>query len=290
MPSLVNPLDAAAARRRPELRGPRSRAVGASRWVGLALAATLATGCQYGAYFFRDTHRPMQALELRMDPTARRTCLLVLMPGMLNLPEAYVEHGFVADAVAASRRCDIVAIDAHNGYYREDSLRRSVGQDILTLAERRGYEDIWLIGSSMGGMGALLVAQEYPNRIAGVVLFAPYFGGSALIRSIVDAGGLAAWRGPEDPNPHDPDEYQAALWVWLQGYATHPDRMPPLYLAVGSEDGTRVGVDLLAQDLPASHHGTAPGGHTWATWRVLWRRLLRSPPWDPRAGTPRFDR
>ena len=75
------------------------------RTASLALlAATLAAGCNYGAYFFRETHRPMQALEARMDPDVRRSCLLVMMPGMLDLPDDYLRHGFVADAAAASRR------------------------------------------------------------------------------------------------------------------------------------------------------------------------------------------
>ncbi|MCB9593835.1 MAG: alpha/beta fold hydrolase [Sandaracinaceae bacterium] len=255
----------------------------------MALAMLVATGCNYGAYFFRDTHRPMQAMEARMDGDARRTCLLVLMPGMLNLPDDFFEHGFVEDAIASSRRCDIVAPDAHFGYYTDGSLRRQIAADILTVADERGYEDIWLVGVSMGGMGALLVAQDQPELVDGVVLFAPFLGDDALIRSIDAAGGLAEWDAPEDANPNDADEYDDALWVWLQGYATHADRMPPLYIGVGRDDSLRPGIDLLAAHLPESHHGQAEGGHKWDTWRVMWRRLLASPPWDPRGPAPRID-
>ncbi|MCB9597674.1 MAG: alpha/beta fold hydrolase [Sandaracinaceae bacterium] len=255
----------------------------------LLLVALLASGCQYGAYFFRDTHRPMQALEVRMDPSTRRTCLLVFMPGMLNLPDAYLEHGFIADAVAASRRCDVVSVDAHFGYYRDRTLARQVGRDILLVAEERGYTDIWIVGSSLGGMGALMVARENPEHIDGVVLFGPFFGDDALVRTIADAGGLEAWDGGEgDPSVFEPDP--AALWSWLRGYATHPERMPALYVGVGADDGMRTGVELLTALLPETHHGLAPGGHAWDTWRVLWRRLLVSPPWDPRGEEPRIDR
>ena len=66
--------------------------------------------------------------------------------------------------------------------------------------------------------------------------------------------------------------------------------MPALYIGVGAQDGMRVGVELLTDHLPASHHGLAEGGHAWDTWRVLWRRLLSSPPWDPRDTPPRIDR
>lgn len=253
------------------------------RLLGCLLAASLLTGCHYAAYFWRDTREPMLALEVRGEPGVRQRCLLVMMPGMLNLPDEYVRRGFVEDALAASRRCDILAVDAHFGYYRTRTVARRVGEDILFIAEQRGYEDIWLLGSSMGGMGALLVAQAYPDRVDGVVLFAPYFGDTRLLRSIADAGGLAEWEGSSAGGA------EAALWTWLRGYATHPDRMPSLYLGVGDEDGTRLGFDLLAAHLPAAQHGLAPGGHAWATWRVLWRRLLASPPWDPHR-TPRIDR
>ncbi|MBX3274832.1 MAG: alpha/beta fold hydrolase [Sandaracinaceae bacterium] len=253
-------------------------------WLGWLIAVALATGCQYGAYFMRDVREPMLGLEVRVDPHVRQRCLIVLMPGMLNLPDAYLDHGFVEDALAASRRCDLVALDAHNGYYRARTLTRRVGEDVLVVAEQRGYEDIWLVGSSMGGMGALLVAQAYPDRVDGVVLFAPWFGDTRLLRSIEAAGGLVAWDG------RDARGDQAALWRWLRGYATHPEDMPPLYLGIGDEDGTRLGFELLAAHLPATHHGRAPGGHAWGTWRVMWRRLLDPPPWDRRGETPRIDR
>lgn len=243
----------------------------------------LVSGCHYAAYFMRDTREPMLAFEVRAEPGVRQRCLLVMMPGMLNLPDVYLQRGFVQTALAASGRCDVLAIDAHWGYYRTRTLTERIGEDILLLAELRGYEDIWVLGSSMGGMGALLVAQAYPDRIDGVVLLAPYFGDTRLLRAIVDAGGLAAWDGSGGHGA------EASLWRWLRGYATHPEQMPSLYLGVGDEDGTRLGFDLLAAQLPATQSGLAPGGHAWATWQVLWRRLLADPPWDPR-GTPRIDR
>lgn len=254
--------------------------------VWLAVASTLLGGCNWGAYFFRETHRPMQALEARMDPQARASCLLVMMPGMLDLPDDYLRHGFVDDAASASRRCDVVMLDAHFGYYQDGTLRRQVAGDVLVVADQRGYEDVWLVGISMGGMGALLVAQEHPELVDGVVLLAPFLGDEALVTSIERAGGLEAWEAPEDADRYDDEEYDEALWGWLQGYARHPDQMPPLYVGVGTEDRLRPGIALLAAHLPETHHGRVEGGHDWATWRQLWRRLLRSPPWDPNGAAP----
>lgn len=239
----------------------------------------LAAGCNYAAYFLRDTVEPMPGLELRTDPHARRNCLVVFMPGMFDAPDTYLEQGFLDDAARASDRCDLLAVDAHFGYYRSDRIRQRMEEDVLRRAEARGYDEIWLVGISMGGLGALMVAQQQPERIRGIVLYAPFLGDEALVRSIVEAGGLRAWSAPPRADPWDEDEFDDALWAWLQGYAYHPEQMPELYLGVGTEDRLRRGVELLAEVVPPSRVDTAPGGHGWRTWRVMWRRLLADPPW-----------
>ena len=253
----------------------------------LLLVTPGATGCQYGAYFFRPTHEPMLALEVRMDPEVRRSCLIVMMPGMLNVPDTYVERGLIPDIVATSQRCDLVSVDAHFGYYRHGNVAERVGEDILGVAERRGYEEVWLLGSSMGAMGAMRVARAHAERIDGIVLFGPWFGDESVIRAIAEAGGLAEWHGPDEA-PRD-DVSPEALWAWMRGYATSPEDMPPLYIAVGESDGMRPGAELLRPHLPPGHFGLAEGGHEWATWQVLWRRLLVTPPWDAAGRTAGFD-
>ena len=51
----------------------------------------------------------------------------------------------------------------------------------------------------------------------------------------------------------------------------------------------RRGPDPHEPVVPAQHAGQADGGHDWSTWRVLWQRLLRSPPWDPSAEPPSLE-
>ena len=255
--------------------------------LGVGALCALAGGCNYAAYLIREARAPIAGLEVRMDPRERRSCLVVFMPGMFDTPDAFVDGGFVEDALAASRACDLLLVDAHFGYYREGSVRARVTQDVVLVARARGYEQIWIVGVSMGGLGALFTAQANPEQIDGVVLLAPFLGDEAVIGAVRDAGGLAAWSAPRDADIGDEAEDSAGLWAWLQGYATHPERMPSLFVGVGEDDG-RVGVDLLSGVLPEARTGRAPGGHNWSTWRVLWRRLLASPPWDPR-GVSRID-
>lgn len=260
---------------------------GALRALSVVALCALAGGCNYAAYFIRPPRAPIAGLEVRMNPRERRSCLVAFMPGMFDTPDAFVEAGFVQDAVAASRACDLLLVDAHFGYYREGSVRERVTRDVVLLARARGYEQIWIVGVSMGGLGALLATQANPDQIDGVVLLAPFLGDGEVIDAVREAGGLAAWSAPRDADITDEAQYSEGLWAWLQGYATHPERMPALFIGVGVQDD-RAGVELLRAVLPEARQGRAPGGHNWTTWRILWRRLLASPPWDPR-GVSRID-
>lgn len=252
---------------------------GPSVCPSLVLAAALLSGCGYMAYFVRGAQDPIDALEVRRDPDQRSHCLVVLMPGLGDTADLFLHYGFVDDALRAGTRCDFVAVDAHLAYYGDNSLRRRVGQDIVLLASARGYREIWIVGISMGGLGAMLVARDHPGLVDGVVLIAPFLGDEAVARSVERAGGLADWEPPVIRDPDSREEYSAALWGWLRGYVEHPDRMPELYVGCGTEDPLLPTSRLLQPIVPRERFATVPGGHGWSTWRVLWRRLIARAPW-----------
>jgi pimeloyl-ACP methyl ester carboxylesterase len=237
------------------------------------------SGCNYAAYFFRPTREPVDALFAPAHEGEQSRCLVVLMPGMLDTADAYVTNGFFRDARAANNPCDLVAVDAHLGYYQSNTLRERVGRDVLLLAEARGYREIWIVGISMGGLGTMFLAREHPDIVDGVVLFAPFLGDEAVVRGIAEAGGLEAWEPRDAGDWTSQSGYTTALWSWMRGYLEHPDDMPQLYLGVGTEDRLLPVARLLEPAMPPEHFATAPGGHNWTTWRVLWRRLLERPPW-----------
>jgi pimeloyl-ACP methyl ester carboxylesterase len=201
------------------------------------------------------------------------------MPGLGDTPDAFFDHGFVHDAVRASDRCDLVAVDAHLGYYTSGTLRERIGRDVLLVAHARGYREIWMVGISLGGLGSLLVARDQPELVDGVVLLAPYLGDERIVRSVIDAGGLGRWQPPEVRQPTSVSQYTAALWSWLRGYVDRPSEMPALYLGYGTEDRLAPAARALAAVMPPSHVLTTSGGHDWGTWRILWRSLLARPPW-----------
>ena len=200
----------------------------------------------------------------------------MLLPGKGDAGESYSENGVVERLQASAPTLEVVTVDAHFGYYRERNLLPRLDEDVLSSRRAGGIESIWLVGTSMGGIGSLLMAQEHPELVDGIVLVAPYLGRKDTLKSVADAGGLASWQPPEDQS-----EWDVSLWAWLKGYTTGEAR-PAIYLAYGEQDGGAEAHALIADVLPEGHVFTMQGGHGWKVWNPLWDEMLASaPPFCP---------
>jgi len=51
----------------------------------------------------------------------------------------------------------------------------------------------------MGGLGALVFAEQHPSEVEGVLAIAPFLGDDDLINEIEQAGGLAKWKTTPRP-------------------------------------------------------------------------------------------
>ena len=217
----------------------------------------------------------MHTVSLPASCAEQPAVLMAFLPGVFTMPREFVEHDFVAWLRKQHIAADVLLVDAHLGYYSERSIVERLQNDVIAPARSRGYSQVWLVGISLGGYGALIHAAAYRDdpaaRVDGIVVIAPYPGDSRLVGSIEDAGGLAAWPAPERPLP--PNAFDVTLWRWLQGYANGEPR-PPLYLGYGLDDRFTASERLLAAALPESHVFTAPGGHDWPVWKRIWQRML----------------
>ncbi|MEO1203891.1 MAG: alpha/beta fold hydrolase, partial [Pseudomonadota bacterium] len=175
----------------------------------------------------------------------------------------FADAGF--GAPAANGSFDVVAMDAHLGYYMERSLLVRLHDDIIAPAKAAGYDSIWLLGVSMGGLGSLLYAAEYPDDVDGIILLAPYMGGRKAIEEVLAEGTLAEWNG-EGKRMKD---YEVDIWRYIQATTTG-DTSTPIILGFGTEDRMAEGYSGLVEKVDFTAVYTREGGHKWTTWRPLW--------------------
>lgn len=231
------------------------------RISSVLLAASIASACAPATQAIIPT--TPHAAQQQSD-----CCLAVMLPGKGDEGESYSTNQVVQRFQQVEPNLEVVTVDAHFGYYKERVLLPQLYEVVLKPAVDRGVTSIWLVGTSMGGIGALLTAQEYPELIDGIVLFAPYLGPRGTLTSIRDAGGVAAWEPPKNDSSWD-----ISLWTWIKGYTTGEDR-PPIILAYGEQDRGAEAHVLLAEILPEANVFHIPGGHGWKVWNPLWDDVL----------------
>ena len=207
--------------------------------------------------------------------------LVVLLPGRYDSPEDFGRSGFPEMAARAGVQADMVAVDAHLGYYLKRIIVDRLHEDVIAPARRR-YERIWLVGVSVGGTGALAYAEQHPENVDGIVLLAPYLGEEKVVGEVAAAGGLRGWEPPETIAA---DDYQHELWAWLERYAEGSEGRIPLYLGYGTRDSFAWANGLLAEVLPPGRVFTVSGGHDWKAWRALWEEIIQSGALTPAPGS-----
>jgi pimeloyl-ACP methyl ester carboxylesterase len=193
--------------------------------------------------------------------------LMIMLPGRGDRMDVFGAHQF--PQIANQHGFDVVAVDAHFSYYRKRILLPRLNADIVKPARAAGYENIWLLGVSLGGFGSLLYAEEFPQDIDGVILFAPFLGEPDIATDIEQAGGLSSWV-PDDSGKYKP--YEIDVWKWIKQETGKADGTP-VYLGYGDSDHLAVSYGPLLQVLHDTHVHAIRGGHDWTTWKKIWPAL-----------------
>jgi pimeloyl-ACP methyl ester carboxylesterase len=223
-----------------------------------------------GCVRYRPTPAPLRTVLFPGD--GERSMLVVLLPGRRDRPEDFRRAAFPELAARSGVKADMIAVDAHLGYYLKGTIVDRLHEDVIAPARKR-YQRIWLVGVSIGGTGSLAYAEQHPENVNGILLLAPFMGDEAMIAELQTAGGLRGWRPPEQLAP---DDHQRRLWTWLTRYANGSDGQIPLFLGFGTRDSFARPNGLLAEVLPPERVFTVPGGHDWKAWRSLWEEFLRT--------------
>ena len=239
--------------------------------VLLASLGLSASGCL--APFRSATPAPLPSLEVSRAAAAT-PCTALLLPGTWDYPKDYVRHGFGELALERGAPIDLIAVDAHVGYYKKKSIVVRLHEDHVKPLRASG-EKVWLVGVSLGGVGSLIYAAEHADEIEGLVLFAPFLGDPEVLDEIRAAGGPLAWKPPARIGE---DDWQRRVWAYLQRWHAQHGPKPSIHVAYGRNDSFAPGIKLLAELLPAENVRHLPGGHDWKTWAKLWDGYLEHDP------------
>ena len=152
--------------------------------------------------------------------------LLVLLPGAGMTGEDFRSHGFIDTVRRNSWPTDIMLADPGVDFYLENEVAVRLRDEIIRPPDVARPSRLWLAGISLGGLGALLYAQAYPEEVAGLLLIAPFVGSRGLITEIERAGGLRDWQPGETATP------ERGLLAWLRTYAENTPGYPSVYLGL----------------------------------------------------------
>lgn len=210
-------------------------------------------------------------LSITLHPGAGNgKTLVVLLPTVAGHGKLYEQQGLIDVSRRHGAIVDIMAIDIQPTLYVNKRIVNKMKTRVIDPAKARGYEHIYLFGTSLGGHAALLYTMEYPQDIEGLFLIAPYISDPFVTKIITEAGGLHAW----DTCPPYAWEYSCELWKLIRIYVSDPERRATVFLGYGTEDRFVESCRLLAEVLPRENVFTVQGGHSWTTWQSLWEQML----------------
>jgi pimeloyl-ACP methyl ester carboxylesterase len=202
--------------------------------------------------------------------------LLVMLPGAGIAADDFAAHGFIVAAQASQPALDIIALRPDIGLYLDGTIARALHEGVVAQAVASGIRRIWLLGLSLGGMGALLFASEYLERVEGLVLLAPFLGTHGTVAELTRAGRLKDW-APDGSAATAPERQ---LLTWLQRHCHEGRSHPRLFLGHATRDRFAAGHSLLAAALPPFQVVQVDGVHDWAAWTEAWHAILARNPFQ----------
>lgn len=238
----------------------------------VAMVLGVLTGCM------GSPTKPFEVLSYKCAPDRNQRSLVVFLQGMggtmncmISAHKCFEVEGFVDAVQSRELAFDMAAPNAHYRYYQARTLMQRLREDVILPAKAAGYEKIWLVGVSLGGLGALFYLIDHPHDVDGVLLLGPYLGNKAIINEVAADGRLSDWQ----PGHYTPDEqWQRMLWHWLKQYPFDKPEAVPIFLGIGTQDRYYKGHKLLANHMPPEQVIEIEGKHRFSTFKSIWDMFL----------------
>ena len=148
----------------------------------------------------------------------------------------------------------LVTVDGGSGYWNphpDDDPMAMVVDELIPMCQELGlgggHRNVGAMGISMGGYGALLLAEKHPELIGAVAAISP-----------------AIWTSYTQAETVNRGAYASAAAFAANDVVTHADalRDTPVRVASGFEDPFHPGVVAMSQVLPSSAVEFSQGCHT----------------------------
>jgi pimeloyl-ACP methyl ester carboxylesterase len=237
-----------------------------------------------GGYLSRpDPAKPLVADWHLAKPGEHGQRLFVFLPGRRDRASDFVRRGFVTLAQDHIPGLDCVAVDATIGYYLNGSVADRIEHEMIEPARRLAYRQIWLVGVSMGGLGAFFHERAYPGKVNGLILLAPFVGDDLELFAEIDAaGGAVAWARsqPAAAPEGNKAQFQRELWRFLGRLQLDQSIQLPIWIAYGDVDRLLPGIERLRGVLPPERIFRLSGGHTWEVWTTGFTKILAKIDWE----------
>lgn len=234
------------------------------RNVLLALLIVSLPGC---AYF---GNKPLETLRYSENVTPQNKNLFIFLRALGGGHGIFARHNMVEEVRLRDLPFDMLAPSASYAYYSERTIVTRLHEDVILSAIAEGYTNIWLVGVSMGGLGAMFYLRERPEYIDGVFLIYPFLGDEDIISEIKSSGGLRAWQ----PGQYEPEvDWQRMIWDWIQEKNIGATGTP-VVLGYGDRDWYVDAHNLFSENIPDERVIRIEGSHNMATMRSLWIEFL----------------
>lgn len=219
-----------------------------------------------------DATRPIPVQLVQAIEPVRRT--VVFLPGRGDDLAGLQRHHAAQLIQQVWPDADVVLTGLTMPYYTSGTANQRLHDEVVAPLLEQGRRPVWIVGISLGGMGALLYDDEHPGDIEGMLLLSPYLGDKAIHDEIRAAGGVGSWQaGPGQPI--GPATFQRELWRSIGRWADHPTRAQTIWVSCGENERFRAAIELMRPVLPAGHLLTLPGHHNWKLWSKALPALLR---------------
>jgi pimeloyl-ACP methyl ester carboxylesterase len=133
------------------------------------LLALISFGC------YPQTKIPIETIQYDAQKVQGKRSLIIFLPGTGDSVTVFQKQGLIDTVRELELPIDMIAVDAHIGYYAHWSILARLKEDVIVPAKSRLYDQIWLVGDSLGAYGSISYAKQHPDEITGVVLLGPFW-------------------------------------------------------------------------------------------------------------------